>query len=95
MKKYDSNGNLIAVGYLVHNPNFIPKGEYKETELDRQKKQADILLTSVDGNYYTLRLQTPIEVKGRGVRRYNDNVVVVTESVYNKLQERYNVMCNF
>lgn len=65
MKKYDSNGNLIAVGYLVHNPNFIPKGEYKETELDRQKK--------------------PIEVKGRGVRRYNDNVVAVTESVYNKL----------
>lgn len=95
MKKYDSNNNLIAVGYLVHNPNFIPKGEYKETELDRQKKQADILLTSVDGNYYTLRLQKPIEVKGRGVRRYNDNVVAVTESVYNKLQEKYNVMCNF
>lgn len=95
MKVYNSNGDLVAVGYFVPNPDFIPVGEYKETDLDRQKKQADILLTSVDGNYYTLRLQKPIEVKGRGVRRYSDNVVAVTESVYNKLQERYNVMCDF
>ena len=51
MKVYDINGNVVAEGYLVPNPNFIPKGEYKETELDYQKKQADMLITSIDGNF--------------------------------------------
>lgn len=93
MRIYNSDGELVAVGYFIKS-DYI-KGEYKETELDRQKKQADILLTSVEGNWYTLFLQKPIEVKGRGVKRYSDNIVVVTESVYNKLQAKYNVMCDF
>lgn len=95
MEIYNSNDELVAVGYHVPNPNYIPRGEYKETELDRQKKQADILLTSIDGNYYTLRLQKPIELKGRGVERYSETVVAVTESVYTKLKAKYNVMCDF
>lgn len=95
MEIYNSNGELVAVGYHIPNPNFIPVGDYKETDLDRQKKQADILLTSIDGNYYTLCLQKPIEVKGRGVRRYSETVVAVTESVYTKLKAKYNVMCDF
>ena len=48
MKVCDINGNVVAEGYLVPNPNFIPKGEYKETELDYQKKRADMLITSID-----------------------------------------------
>lgn len=43
MKVYDINGNVIAEGYLVPNPNFIPKGEYKETELDRYKRSVDLI----------------------------------------------------
>lgn len=93
MRIYNSDGELVAVGYFITS-DYI-KGEYKETELDRQKKQADILLTAVEGNWYTLFLQKPIEVQGRGVKRYSDNIVVVTESVYNKLQAKYNVMCDF
>lgn len=97
MKVYDINGNVVVNAYFVNDPDkpFIPKGEYKETELDHQKKQADILLTSIDGNYYTLCLQKPLEIKGRGVRRYSDSVVAVTESVYNKLEAKYNIMCDF
>lgn len=41
MKIYDSNGLLVAEGYFVPNPNFIPKGECKETELDRYKRSVD------------------------------------------------------
>lgn len=93
-KKYDERGNVVAVGYWVKS-DYVKKGEYKPTELDRQKKGADILLESIDGNYYTLRLQKPLEVKGRGVRRYSGNVIAVTESVYNKLKDKYNIMCNF
>ena len=93
-KKYDERGNVVAVGYWVKS-DYVKKGEYKPTELDTQKKGADILLESIYGNYYTLRLQKPIEVKGRGVRRYSGNVIAVTESVYNKLKDKYNIMCNF
>ena len=93
MKKYNSNGELVAEGYFTKS-DYI-KGEYEETELDRQKKQADILLTSIDGNWYSLFLQKTIEIKGRGVKRYDDKVVSVTESVYNKLQAKYNIMCDF
>lgn len=41
MKVYNSNGILVAEGYFVSNPNFVSKGEYKETELDRYKRSVD------------------------------------------------------
>ena len=47
MKVYNSNSVLIAEGYLVPNPNFISKGEYKETELDEYKRSVDFLITSM------------------------------------------------
>ncbi len=93
MKK--TNAYKPAIGYLVPNPNFISKGEYKPTELDKQKKRADMLLQSIDGNYYTLKLNRPIEVKGRGVKNYSNNVIAVTERLYNQLRQRYNVVCDF
>lgn len=95
MEKYDLNGNLVAVGHFVENPDFVEKGEYKETELDKQKKQADMLLTSIDGNYYTLFIQKNIEIKGRGVKRHSGNVVAVTENIYYKLRDKYNILCDF
>lgn len=45
MKVCNSNGELVAEGYLVLNLNFIPKGECKETELDRYKCNVDFLIT--------------------------------------------------
>ena len=81
-----------AIGYLVPNPNFIKRGEYKRTALDDAKDKADMLLQSVDGNYYTLHLNRPIEIKGRGVKRYSNGAIAVTERVYNKLNEQYNIM---
>lgn len=83
---------MKATGYFTKDAQ--PRGEYKETSLDAQKKQADILVTAIDDRY-TLWLNKPIEVKGRGVKRYSDKVVAVTESVYIKLQAKYNVMCDF
>ena len=105
MKVYDINGNVVAEGYLVPNPNFIPKGEYKETELDCQKKQADMLITSIDGSFYeislpkstTLRqeINKDIQGYGRNVRRYNENIIHVTEKVLKILQTKYTIMCDF
>ena len=105
MKVYNSNSVLIAEGYLVSNPNFISKGEYKETELDCQKKQADMLITSIDGNFYeislpkstTLRqkINKDIQGYGRNVRRYNEDIIHVTEKVLKILQTKYTIMCDF
>lgn len=37
MRKYDENG-IIAEGYFIDEDKFIPRGRYKETELDGRKK---------------------------------------------------------
>ncbi len=81
--------------YFKDEDKFIACGQYRETELDKQKRGADILLTSIDGGYYTLLLKKHIDIKGRGVKRHSDDVVFVTERVYEELQKRYNIMCDF
>lgn len=88
------NGTQIN-SYMLPNPYPIERGEYQETELDRQKKQADILLESIDGNWYTIRLNKGIKLKSKRIRNYDNGCIAVPESVYTKLQGKYNVMCNF
>lgn len=88
------NGTQIN-SYMFPDPYPIERGEYKETELDQQKKQADILLESIDGDWYTLRLNKGIKLKSKRIRNYDNGCIAVPESVYNKLQSKYNVMCNF
>lgn len=103
MKVCDINGNVAAEGYLVPNPNFIPKGEYKETELDCQKKRADMSMTSIDGSFHEIslpkntvlrqKIDNGIKGYGRNVRRYNENMIHVTEKVLKLLQTKYAIMC--
>ena len=74
----------------------IQKGEYKETLVDVQKKNADILVTSIDGDYYTLFLNKNIEISiKRGVKKYSEKLIAVTENVYNKLRGMYNIAMDF
>lgn len=74
----------------------IQKGEYKETSVDVQKKNADILVTSIDGDYYTLFLNKNIEISiKRGVKKYSERLIAVTENVYNKLRGMYNIAMDF
>ena len=69
MKVYDINGNVVAEGYLVPNPNFIPKGEYKETELDRYKRSVDFRITNC-GNRYEIIFNKPVVLKEtRSIKR--------------------------
>ena len=88
------NGRQIN-SYMLPNPYPIERGEYKETELDHQKKQADILLESIDGDWYTLRLNKEIELKSKRIRNYDNGTIAVSESLFHKLESKYNVMCNF
>ena len=67
------------------------RGEYKETSLDAQKKQADMLVIAIDDKY-TLWLNKPVTVKGRGIKRVNEKTIAVTDNAFDKLRAEYNIM---
>lgn len=76
---------------IVMTKDAIKKGEYKETSLDVQKKQADILVVAIDDKY-TLWLNKPITVKGRGIKKINEKTIVVTDNAFDKLKTQYSIM---
>ena len=98
MKVYNSNGILVAEGYLVPNPNFIPKGEYKETELDEYKRSVDFLITSCC-NRYEIIFNKPVALKEtRSIKRIGDNeryAYLVTEKALENLKKLYTYACDF
>lgn len=95
MKVYNSNSVLIAEGYLVPNPNFIPKGEYKETELDEYKRSVDFLITSC-GNKYEVIFNKPVILKEtRSIKRISATGYLVTEKVLEGLKKQYTCACDF
>ena len=75
---------------IVMTKDAIKKGEYKETSLDVQKKQADMLVVAIDK--YTLWLNKPITVKGRGIKKVNEKTIVVTDNAFDKLKTQYSIM---
>ena len=95
MKMYNSNGALVAEGYLVPNPNFIHKGEYKETELDTYKRCVDFLITSC-GNRCEIIFNKPVALKEtRSIKRIGSNGYLVTEKALESLKKQYTHACDF
>ncbi len=95
MKKYNENGELVAEGYLVPNPNFISKGECKETELDEYKRSVDFLITSC-GNKYEVIFNKPVILKEtRSIKRISATGYLVTEKVLEGLKKQYTCACDF
>lgn len=83
---------MKAIGFFTKSE--IIKGQYNPTDLDTQKKHADILLLAVDDKY-SIQVLNGVELKGRGIKKYSNNTYAVTEKVYTKLAQRYNIMCDF
>lgn len=95
MKVYSADGKLVAEGYMVQNDNFIPKGEYKETELDVQKRNVDFLLVGV-GNRYEIHFNKPIELKeSRSIKRMTCGNYLVTEKALENLKMKYSHLTDF
>lgn len=98
MKVYNSNSILVAEGYLVSNPNFVPKGEYKETELDRYKRSVDFRITNC-GNRYEIIFNKPVVLKEtRSIKRIsskNSYAYLVTEKALESLKKQYTHACDF
>lgn len=88
---------MKSEGYLVSNPNFIERGEYKETELDKYKRSVDFLITSV-GNHYEIRFNHDVDLKeSRSIRKseWVKNVFHVTENALSKLKQQYTWATDF
>ena len=81
---------------FTNNETFIERGEYKETELDKAKKEAAMLLQAI-GKRYCLYMNKPLAIKpSRSIEVREDiNMIYATERAYNKLKQQYNIMCDF
>lgn len=53
-----------------------------------------MLLTAIDDKY-SLTVLNGVELKGRGVKKYSNGTYAVTERVYEQLNSRYNIICDF
>lgn len=91
---------MIAIGYMVENPNFIQKGEYKRTELDDYKESVDFLITSCGKRYEIifngptfLKTNRSIESIGQGI--YENRSYLVTEKALDSLKEKYTWATDF
>lgn len=94
MKKYNSNGELVAVGYFVKS-DYIKKGEYQETELDKYKRSVDFLITSC-GSRYEIIFNKPVQFKEtRSIKRISGNGYLVTEKALESLKKQYTHTCDF
>ena len=95
---YNINGvEMKSEGYLVSNPNFIERGKYKETELDKYKRSVDFLITSV-GNRYEIRFNHDVDLKeSRSIRKSESvkNIFHVTENALSKLKQQYTWATDF
>lgn len=81
--------------YFVPNPDFIPVGEYQETELDKYKRNVDFLITGC-GNRYEIVFHKPVALKEtRSIKRLSGNGYLVTEKALESLKKQYTHACDF
>lgn len=88
---------MKAVGYFKDEDKFIKRGEYKETELDKRKREVDFLILGV-GNRWEIRFNHPVSLKeNRSIKKgeCSDNVYFVTSNALEKLKKQYSYECDF
>lgn len=90
-------GNMVATIEETNKDTFIKRGEYKETELDKHKREVDFLITGI-GNRYEVRFNHPVSLKeNRSVKKseWVEGVYHVTEKALEKLKVQYSYECDF
>lgn len=83
--------------YWVDADKFIPKGEYKETELDKQKQKVGFLITYI-GKRYEIRFNHEVQLaESRGIHKcqHLPNVYYVTEKALEELKNKYSWTTDF
>ena len=90
-------GNMVATIEETNKDAFIKHGEYKETELDKYKREVDFLILSV-GKRWEIRFNHPVNLKeSRSIKKSqsDDRVYFVTENALRKLEKQYTSACDF
>lgn len=96
MKK-EINGMTVEA-HLVPDPDFIPRGEYKPTELDERKANADFLITGFFGSRTEIRFNRAVDPNDFTEKERcasNPRIFYVTDRKLQKLKERYSYECDF
>lgn len=89
-------GNMIATIEETNKDAFIKRGKYKETGLDKHKREVDFLITSI-ANRYEVTFNNNVELKeSRSIKKseYFDNIYYVTENALEKLKKQYTYECD-
>ena len=99
MKTFTTNG-IKVTSYMVENPNFIKKGEYKRTELDDYKDSVDFLITSCGKRYEIIFnrpkiLKTNRSIESIGQDAYTNRAYLVTEKALDSLKEKFTWATDF
>ncbi len=89
-----SNGFKVTA-YLVENPNFIQKGEYRRTELDDYKDSVDFLITSCGKRYEIIFNHATVLRTSRSIERISKRAYLVTEKALDSLKERFTWATDF
>ena len=89
-----ANG-MMANGYIVENPNFIKRGEYKRTELDDYKVCVDFLITSCGKRYEIIFNHAIVLKKSRSIESISERAYLVTEKALDSLKAKYTWATDF
>ena len=86
---------MKAIGYLIENPSFIQKGEYKRTDLDDYKSNVDFLVTSCGKRYEIVFNKPTLIAETRSIKRIGQHAYLVTEKALDELKEKYTWATDF
>ena len=87
---------IVMQGNMVATIEETNKDAFKETELDKRKREVDFLITSI-ANRYEVTFNHKVELKeSRSIKKseYFDNIYYVTENALNKLKKQYSYECD-
>lgn len=89
---------MIVEAHLVPDPDFVPRCEYKPTELDERKASADFLITGFIRNRTEIRFNIAVDPNDFTERERcesNPRIFYVTDRKLQKLKNRYTYECDF
>ena len=95
-KTITMQGNMVATIEETNKGEFIKRGEYKETELDKHKREVDFLITSI-ANRYEVTFNHNVELKEScSIKKseFSENIYYVTENAMEKLKKQYTYECD-
>ena len=92
--KTTANG-MTAISYMVENPNFIEKGDYKRTELDDYKDSVDFLITSCGKRYEVIFNHATALKTSRSIESISERAYLVTKKALDSLKAKYTWATDF